>query len=66
MTDSSATSPTEQPRDSELFTVRLWREQIDDHFEWRGKVQRIATNEVRYFREWEMLDACIQEMLTSS
>jgi hypothetical protein len=48
---------------SELFTVRLWREQVNDHWEWRGKVQRIANNETRYFHGWEMLIATICEML---
>ncbi len=48
---------------SELFTVRVWREQLNDHFEWRGKVQRIANRDTRYFRSWDKLIEAIREML---
>jgi hypothetical protein len=48
---------------TELFTVRVWREQLNDHFEWRGKVQRIANRDTRYFRGWDMLVEVIREML---
>jgi hypothetical protein len=50
-------------RHTELFTVRVWREQLNDHFEWRGKVQRIANRDTRYFRGWDMLIEAIREML---
>ncbi len=40
---------------SQLFTVRLWREQLSDHGEWRGKVQHVMSGETRYFRDWETL-----------
>ena len=67
MTDSpSSAKHAEVTYHSELFTVRLWREQLNDHWEWRGKVQHVTTGEVRYFREWEMLIAFIREALTSS
>jgi hypothetical protein len=48
---------------SELFTVRVWRERLNDHFEWRGKVQRIANRDTRYFRSWDMLIEAIHDML---
>jgi hypothetical protein len=48
---------------TELFTVRIWREQLNNHFEWRGKVQHIANRDTRYFRSWEMLIEVICEML---
>jgi hypothetical protein len=48
---------------TELFTVRVWREQLNDHFEWRGKVQRIANRDTRYFQGWDMLVEAIREML---
>ncbi len=56
----------EQPRPSELFTVRLWREQLNDHYEWRGKVQHVTSGETRYFRDWQGLVARMQEMLNAS
>ncbi len=49
---------------SQLFTVRLWREPLNDHFEWRGKVQHVTSGEVRYFRDWATLIAVLQDMLT--
>ena len=51
---------------SQLFTVRLWRERLNDHFEWRGKVQHVASGETRYFRAWESLIIAIQEMLPNA
>jgi len=51
---------------SELFTVRLWREYLGDgRVEWRGKVQHVTSGEARYFRDWPMLVARIQEILES-
>ncbi len=58
--------PREQPRQSELLTVRLWRERLNDHWEWCDKVQHVTTGEVHYFRDWDMLVSCIQEMLPSN
>jgi hypothetical protein len=52
---------------SELFTVRLWREDMDEgRIEWRGKVQHVLSGEVRYFRDWATLIAALQEMLGGS
>ncbi len=49
---------------SELFSVRVWREDLGNgRFEWRGKVQHVTSGEVRYFRDWPALIACLQEML---
>ena len=48
---------------SQLFTVRLWREQLNDHWEWRGKVQHVTTGEAHYFRDWDTLIARLQDML---
>ena len=34
-----------------LFSVRLWREQVDhERSEWRGQVKNASTGDVRYFR----------------
>ena len=54
----------EHERRSELFTVRVWREELgDDQAEWRGKVQHVQKGEAYYFREWSMLVTAIRKML---
>ena len=54
----------EQVRRSELFTVRLWREDLgDNQIEWRGKVQHVQRGEAFYFRGWSMLIAALLKML---
>jgi hypothetical protein len=54
----------ERVRRSELFTVRLWREDLgDNQTEWRGKVQHVQGGEAFYFREWSMLIAALLKML---
>jgi hypothetical protein len=56
---------TRQPRQSHLFTVRLWSEEIDEgQAEWRGKLQHIISGEIRYFRDWDGLIALLQTMLS--
>jgi hypothetical protein len=51
---------------SRSFTLRVWREELGSgRGEWRGRVQNVTSGEVRYFRGWSMLAACIQEMLGS-
>jgi len=53
-----------QTRRSELFTVRLWREELgDNQAEWRGKVQHVQGGEAFYFRDWSMLIAALLKML---
>jgi len=51
---------------SDLFTVRVWAEQVDDAVEWRGKVQHLPTGEARYFREWTALVRFMVDLLTRS
>ena len=49
---------------SQLFTLRMWREDLGQgQFEWRGKVQHIASGEAHYFRDWPGLLACLQQIL---
>lgn len=60
---SRALDHPESPQDSQLFTVRLWREDLGDRGEWRGKVQHVLSGEARYFRDWATLIAALQEML---
>jgi hypothetical protein len=49
---------------TELFTVRMWREALNDHFEWRGKVLHSSSRKERYFREWEALMGFIKQILS--
>ena len=49
---------------SQLFMVRVWCEDLGEgRTEWRGKVQHVTRGEARYFRDWAMLIAALQEML---
>lgn len=44
------------PRQSELFTVRLWPEEVsEDQVEWRGRVQHALSGRTGYFRAWSGL-----------
>jgi hypothetical protein len=57
--DRSSSSNT-----SHLFTVRVWREELDDdQVEWRGKVQHALSREARYFREWAELIAFVRQQV---
>ncbi len=49
---------------SQLFTVRLWYEDLGDgRSEWRGQVQHTLSRETRYFRDWPTLIAFLAEQL---
>lgn len=49
---------------SQLFTVRLWPEELGDGLvEWRGRVQHVTSGQWRYFREWPALVAFLEEVL---
>ena len=51
---------------STLFTLRVWSEpRNDDQVEWRGQVRHVLSGEVRYFRQWEGLVCCLEEMIPS-
>jgi hypothetical protein len=53
----------QQPH-AQLFTVRLWAEELGDgHAEWRGQVQHALSGETHYFREWPTLIAWLVAML---
>lgn len=55
---------TKQQARSHLFTIRVWEEEIGaGQSEWRGKVQSLASGEVRYFREWVSLVPLLRNML---
>jgi hypothetical protein len=52
------------PRQSELFTVRLWPEELGaGQIEWRGKVQHALSGRTGYFREWSALIAFLTQVL---
>lgn len=52
------------PARSQLFTVRLWVEDLGDgRVEWRGKVQHALSGEACYFRDWPSLVAFLGERL---
>lgn len=49
---------------SHLFTVRVWREELEaGRVEWRGKVLHVLTDESRYFRRWADLIAFVQSKI---
>lgn len=53
-------------RRSDLFTVRLWQEELGiGQTEVRGKVQHVSSGEARYFRDWPTLIAFLQALLSA-
>ena len=66
MPEPSALNFVASPPRSQLFTVRLWREDLGDgRSEWRGQVQHVMSGHVRYFRDWQTLVVCVRDMLAS-
>jgi hypothetical protein len=64
MTRQEPSPDKSMPRyDTELFTIRMWREVLDDHFEWRGKVLHSGSQRECYFREWETLIGFLKKIL---
>jgi hypothetical protein len=59
----SSRYPSKSHSPSELFTVRVWCEALNDHFEWRGKVSHGSSHQECYFREWGRLIEFIREAL---
>ncbi|HOG48862.1 MAG TPA: hypothetical protein PLJ35_03600 [Anaerolineae bacterium] len=52
---------------SQLFTVRLWLEDLGDgRQELRGKVQHALSGEARYFRDWPALLAFFSNRVAPS
>ena len=48
---------------SQLFTVRLWREDLGaGETEWRGQVTHVLSGEAYYFREWRELETHLMAM----
>jgi hypothetical protein len=54
------------PHPSELFTVRLWPEELGEgEIEWRGRVQHALSGRSGYFRDWSGLLAFFSEFLAT-
>lgn len=48
---------------SQLFTVRLWREELGaGETEWRGQVTHVLSGEAHYFRCWDQLGRHLEVM----
>jgi hypothetical protein len=53
-----------QPPNYHLFVLKVWRAEAGaDETEWRGQIQHIASREIRYFREWNLLLEFVQTQL---
>jgi hypothetical protein len=64
MPELSSTPDAHELAHSQLFMLRLWREDLGEgQLEWRGKVQHMASGEAYYFRDWSALIACLQQIL---
>lgn len=42
---------------SELFTVRLWMEELGEGVDYRGQVRHVVSGATRHFRKWADLEA---------
>jgi hypothetical protein len=52
---------------SQFLTIRVWCEDLGPgRSEWRGRIQNVTSHEVRYFRGWPMLVACLQDMMAGA
>ncbi len=59
----SAHHQTKSNYQTELFIVKVWREALDDHFEWRGKVMHSGSHQECYFRDLDTLARFIRKIL---
>ena len=55
---------SEQTKHSHLFTLRLWGEEDEDgRIQWRGQINHVNNNDIRYFKEWSALIPLLLAML---
>lgn len=56
---------TEEQQDrSQLFTLRVWVEEVGDgRREIRGQIKQIPNGEIAYFREWAAMQAFVKRWL---
>lgn len=45
---------------SELFTIRLWMEELGEGVDYRGQVKHVVSGATRHFREWADLEAFLK------
>jgi hypothetical protein len=38
---------------SDLFAIRLWREESVEDEQWRGQLEHMASGQARYFHDWD-------------
>ena len=49
---------------SHLFMVRFWPEDLGGgQTDWRGSIQHVNSGEVRYFRDWPVLEDFVEGLL---
>ena len=66
MPKPSSVQGIHEPVRAQSFMLRMWCEDLGEgRVEWRGKVQHVTSGEVRYFRDWPALIACLREMLSA-
>jgi hypothetical protein len=54
--EASNCNMTREPDHSQLFIIRLWKEDTPTSaLEYRGRVQHALSGEVRHFRDWATL-----------
>lgn len=62
--ESDRSEGDRRPRRTQLFTLRLWAEDLDgEHTEWRGELHHVTSGELRYFRDWSTLVSILLAML---
>lgn len=44
---------------SELFTIRLWMEELGEGVDYRGQVKHVVSGATRHFRKWADLEAFV-------
>jgi hypothetical protein len=52
-------------QESQVFTVRIWSEVIDEGSEHRGSVRNVASGAFRNFREWSDLTSFLDAQIES-
>jgi hypothetical protein len=61
MNGDLAASERERRARSQLFTVRLWKEEVAGGWEYRGSARDVVSGAFRNFRDWSDLAAFMIE-----
>ena len=52
-------------RSSQLFTLRLWLEELGEgRAEWRGQLRHVTSGQTYYFRSWQELATQMMKLLS--